>query len=196
MIDNQFKNIKNAGFTLVEMMVVILIIGMLFALGSWWGLFSRRENARIEELAVNLIGLIDQEKTNTLLGKTEWGEIVRKRKIEISFGNNTINYIAKADLAKDDEGSYNITSYTKSWPLVGLGLNVFPCPYAPSLGSTLTIEFTWDTMQILEPTTLGGATPHLILQIGRNLVYREIHIDRRTGMTFERAGPTPIPACN
>ncbi len=198
-------------------MVVILIIAILLWLGNFWGLFSRRENARIEELAVNLVGLIDGEKTSALLGKTEWGAIVRKRKVAISFDNNTgtTTYNAYADLAEDAEDSYcstptkcpdsditnkNTPLTTKSWTLVNLWINLFQCTdWTPSSVrvegqlSSLSTVLLGDTMSIT--TSPESTKPHIVLQITRNDVYREIHIDRRTGLTYERAGLTSTPSC-
>lgn len=71
MLSHQTEYKKNAGFTLVEIMVVILIIAVLLLLGNYSDINQRREKARLEELAVEIISTIDQEKVNTLLGKTE-----------------------------------------------------------------------------------------------------------------------------
>lgn len=79
----QIKKLQNAGFTLVEVMVVILIMSMLLILGNYADFSSKREKARLEEVAVQILALIDQEKTNALLGKTESGQIVRKRKVSL-----------------------------------------------------------------------------------------------------------------
>ena len=67
MIPLQTKYQKTGGFTLVEVMVVILIISILLTLGNYGDITQRRERARLEEIAVQIISLIDQEKTNTLL---------------------------------------------------------------------------------------------------------------------------------
>jgi hypothetical protein len=67
---------------------------------------QRREKARLEELTVELITLIDQQKVDALLGKTESGEIVRKRKLGISFNDGTLTYKSYVDLTEDTEGSY------------------------------------------------------------------------------------------
>lgn len=190
-------------------MVVILIIAMLLWLGSFGGLFSRRENARIEELAVNIIGLIDIEKTNALLGKTEWGAIVRKRKITLDISTpGTIRYNSYADLAEDTEDSYcsasancdvpvttppntpNTPLVTKEWTLANMATTLWKCTNGTAIvlsATDLYIVMTGDAMAIT--TTPASTEPHLVLQIARGaLAYREIHIDRRTGLTYEKAG--------
>jgi|GEM_PF-1147354 len=106
MFSHQTKNKQNAGFTLVEVMVVILIITMLLILGNYSDFSLRREKARLEELTVQLISMIDQEKTNSLLGKTESSAIIRKRKITIDYADPDITYNSFADLAEDTENSY------------------------------------------------------------------------------------------
>lgn len=103
MTSYQTKNPKNAGFTLVEIMVVILIFSILLLLGNYGNITQRREKARIEELAVEIITLIDQQKVDTLLGKTESSEIVRKRKIVVDFISPNLTYNSYADLVEDME---------------------------------------------------------------------------------------------
>ena len=184
-------------------MVVILIIALILWLGGFGGLLSRRENTRIEEVAVNIIGLIDQEKVDTLLGKTEWGEIVRKRKIEISFGTaNTIEYKNFADLASQTEGSFNSGTplSTKTWTLPVLTTKLFKCAdWSPSATevilspTSLTLILQWDTLKIDAPTV---TEPHVILQLSHDTSnYREVHIDRRTGVTYERESTNSTPTC-
>ena len=52
-------------------MIVILIIIMLTQLGSMGALFREKERSQTEEIAVQILGRIDEEKINALLGKTE-----------------------------------------------------------------------------------------------------------------------------
>ncbi len=180
-------------------MVVILILALLTLLGNYASLALRREKTRIEELTVELTGLIDQEKTNALLGKTEGGKIVRKRKITISFNDvDTISYTAEADLAEDSENTYSVpVTPLKSWTYPALKMALYNCPYTAwdlSVSKALTLELTGDTMKVLDPT---NENPHLAIQISRNeTAYREIHIDRRTGLLYEKAGLSQAIECN
>lgn len=182
-------------------MVVIVIISLLTLVGNYASLALRREKSRIEELTVELEGLIDREKTDALLGKTEGGEIVRKRKVEIDFDvpNEKIIYQAFVNLAKNigDDENWE-TPKTKSWMYPELKMELYECPYTTwdpvNIDLPLTLELTGDTMKVLAP---ANRNPHLVLQISRNeTAYREIHIDRRTGMMYERAGLSQIVSCD
>jgi len=75
---------KNRGFTLVEIMIVIVIIIMLTQISSIGGLFHTKERNKVEEIAIKMVATLDEEKLNALLGKTENKKIVRKRLVEIS----------------------------------------------------------------------------------------------------------------
>ena len=79
----QAKKPRTSGFTLVEIMIVIVIILMLTQLGNIGGLFRNRERSKVEEIAVKIVATLDEEKINALLGKTQDGKIVRKRMTEI-----------------------------------------------------------------------------------------------------------------
>lgn len=193
MLSYQSKREKNAGFTLVEIMVVILIFSILLLLGNYGNITQRREKGRLEELTVELTTLIDQQKVDTLLGKTEWGEIVRKRKTEIDFTLPNLTYKSYADLAKDPEGSYfsyptntvETPLIDKTWSPALLGATLWNCDTGSpaSISLPLTTELQWDTMSFLNT---NEAIKHIVIQLSRQGSYREIHIDRRTGMTFER----------
>ncbi len=215
-MSHQTKNIKNAGFTLVEVMVVILIISILVALGNYWDFTQRREKARLEELAVQLTAMMDQEKTNTLLGKTEWGAIVRQRKIELSFTGDILTYKSFADLVEDTEWNYcwtpgngtacptppwwtSIPIITKSWQFYdpSLVMTIYDCdsanPPTISRGASLITVLKNDTMSFSD----GLVTfKHIVIFLSRNGAYREIHIDRRTGVIYEREGAnTGVVSC-
>jgi prepilin-type N-terminal cleavage/methylation domain-containing protein len=204
MLSHQTKREKNAGFTLVEIMVVILIFAMLLLMGNYGNITKRREKARIEELTVDLITLIDQQKVDTLLGKTESGAIVRKRKMVIDFNatSKTLTYNAYTDLAEDSENSYysysaNTTATpltVKSWAPLGLDVSLWNCDGAPAIVILpLTVELQSDTMSFKDTST--SVIKHIVIQLSRQGSYREIHIDRRTGMTFEREGSSAV-TCN
>jgi len=191
MLSYQTEYKKNAGFTLVEIMVVILIISILLLVGNYWDINQRREKARLEELAVEIISMIDQEKVDTLLGKTENGEIVRKREVEIVFNtlDPSIQYTSNIYLAKDDPATW-VDWTTKNWTYPLLAMKIYNCDTSPSatdIGeTTLTAELTGDTMSFADINT--ASIKHIVLQLSRLGSYREIHIDRRTGVTYEREG--------
>lgn len=63
----QGKNRRISGFTLVEIMIVIVIILMLSQLGNIGGLFRNRERSKVEEIAVKIVATLDEEKINALL---------------------------------------------------------------------------------------------------------------------------------
>lgn len=98
--------LKKSGFTLVEIIIVIVIIGILVSLGNYTGILSFRERARVEEVTVELLGLIDEAKTDALLGKTDGSDhdIVRKSGIKIDTStSNEIQFFEGVNLAKDGE---------------------------------------------------------------------------------------------
>ncbi len=66
----QVKGTASAGFTLVEIMIVILIILLLSQVGNLSSLFEQREKSQVEQIAVQILSMIDEEKTSALLGKT------------------------------------------------------------------------------------------------------------------------------
>lgn len=63
----QAKKPRTSGFTLVEIMIVIVIILMLTQLGNIGGLFRNRERSKVEEIAVKIVATLDEEKINALL---------------------------------------------------------------------------------------------------------------------------------
>ncbi len=203
-------------------MVVILIISILVALGNYGDFSQRREKARLEELAVQLTALIDQEKTNTLLGKTESNAIVRKRKVAISStagtdGINELSFKSYADLAEDPEDSYcsfsssncdpgppilnswnNTPITTKSWKFYDptLVTTIHNCDTDSPIPSPIQIVMQGDTMIFQDSSNNPITANHIILHLSRLTDYREIHIDKRTGLTFERESSDPAPSCN
>lgn len=74
-------------------------------------------------------------------------------------------------------------------------MQIYSCDTSPAtdtLETTLTIELTGDTMSFMDPNT--ASIKHIVLQISRLGSYREIHIDRRTGVTYERESIISDPA--
>lgn len=110
-------------------MIVILIIIMLTQLGSIGSLFRQKERSQTEEISVQILGRIDEEKVSALLGKTQNGDIVRKRKISISFDNTSheITAISRVNLAKTDEDTYESDRWEKTWQLPELNSSWYAC---------------------------------------------------------------------
>jgi prepilin-type N-terminal cleavage/methylation domain-containing protein len=63
----QEKKSRTGGFTLVEIMIVIVIMVMLTQLGNVGSLFRNRERSKVEQIAVKIIATIDEQKINALL---------------------------------------------------------------------------------------------------------------------------------
>ena len=184
------KNTAHAWFTLVEIMIVIVIILLLTQMGNIGGLFRSRERNKVEEIAVKVVAAIDEEKVNALLGKTLDGKIVRKRLASIEFWQkNTITFTSEVNLAETNENTYDTdTKITKSWTLAGLETEAFSCPEATNLSGLvkLGIEFRNDTIAFVEDPLLD-IPHHVVLLLKHTNSAHEIHIDRRTGLTYERA---------
>lgn len=187
---NEERMKRNSWFTLVEIMIVIVIIVLLTQLGNIGGLFRTRERNKVEEIAVKVIAAIDEEKINALLGKTLEGKIIRKRLLTLNFtpDTNTLKLITEINLAEDDEDIYDVPSkITKSWNLAGLIPEFYSCwATADVLNTdTLEIEFQEDVITFLEnPNT--EVPNHIVLLLKHTNTAHEIHIDRRTGLTFEK----------
>lgn len=185
----QEENPRIRGFTLVEIMIVIVIILLLTQLGNIGGLFSSREKSKLESVAVQMVGVIDEEKTNALLGKTKNGDIVRKRSLKITLNTaDAVKIDTAVNLAKDDE-STSVSEKTKTWSLNNLEAQVYGCP-GPSLitnATDLTLDFVDDTIRYTIPGVVT-IPPTLVLLLTQNANAHEIHMDRRTGLVYERAG--------
>lgn len=131
-------------------MIVIVIIVLLTQLGNIGGLFRSRERNKVEEIAVKVVAAIDEQKVDTLLGKTMNGKIVRKRLVKIDLKNdNKIDFSSETNLAESDETVYDIDSkITKSWTLNGMESFFYECPTnnTPLPLEDVSIEFRGDTI--------------------------------------------------
>jgi hypothetical protein len=80
---------------------------------------------------------------------------------------------------------------TKTWAPLGLGVILKDCDSGGEIGIIVerTLELQWDTMSFWAP---NQSIKHIVIQLSRQGSYREIHIDRRTGMTFEREGENVV----
>ena len=184
----QTKKHTISGFTLVEIMIAIVIIILLSQLGNMSSLFQAKEKSQVEEISVNVINVIDEVKTHALLGKTEEGHIVRKRKIKITLSDNAIAYQSAFNLAEKDEGTFTILN-DKSWFLQELGSSFYECRnnVATKLsGTELNIFFENEKIQFQDGANVDMPVQHIVIFLERKSGTREIHIDRRTGLTYER----------
>jgi prepilin-type N-terminal cleavage/methylation domain-containing protein len=216
----QLKTNKDSGFTLVEIMIVILIILLMTQIGNLWSLFRQKEKSQLEEIAVQILGRVDEEKTNALLGKTykktaSWKDswaIVRKRSMSLGIDNDAwdISFISKVNLAESKETWPDIfepESITKTWHLQGLKGSWYEC--RGNLGEN--IQNAWrnvDTTYInfIQDAIFFGVgeienlisidAPHIVLKLSINNAHQEIHIDKRTWLTYARVGFTDGVLCN
>lgn len=122
---------KYSGFTLVEIMIVILIIIMLTQLGNIGSLFRQKEKSQLEETGIHVLNFIDREKVDALLGKTKDGEIVRKRTIMIQKDptNTHINLTSTLNLVKNPDTDPETPNASTSLTVPGgLSMSLFGCP--------------------------------------------------------------------
>lgn len=191
------KKTRQGWFTLVEIMIVIVIIVLLTQLGNIGGLFRTRERNKVEEIAVKIVAAVDEEKVNALLGKTLDGKIVRKRLIELDFWTtpNTITFASEVNLAETDETTYDTDSkITKSWSLAALEAELYECTEiaAPLDLKKIEVEFRNDTIKFISNSSIDIPN-HVVLLLKHTNTAHEIHIDRRTGLTYERKSPGKNP---
>ena len=189
-------------------MIVVLIIVILSQAGNIMSLFSSQENGELEGISVSVLNSIDEVKTDALLGKTANWEIVRKRKILMTTVWDSLQYTTSVNLAKDAEDIFG------SWVIRTLNLNgnnwsLATCPGTtsnPYRGdiidnvTSLDIIFQGETINFektITGTSLTIDEPHVIIAIWDDTRKREIHIDRRTGLTYERTSSNPAnpPSC-
>ncbi len=199
-------------------MIVILIIMMMTQVGNISSLFRYKEKGQIEEISNQLLGMIDEEKTNALLGKTqktkisgtEQWKIVRKRSLDISLDapSNTLSLLSRVNLADEKEDTYEADDIEKNWTLPLLTGSWYDC----SLGNqgtkmvngtndinTVRIDFIGESLAlsggnglVLSPLT----SSHIVLKITSKSANQEIHIDKRTGLTYARPGLPNTVSCN
>ncbi len=199
-------------------MIVILIIMMMTQVGNISSLFRYKEKGQIEEISNQLLGMIDEEKTNALLGKTqktkisgtEQWKIVRKRSLDISLDapSNTLSLLSRVNLADEKEDTYEADDIEKNWTLPLLTGSWYDC----SLGNqgtkmvngtndinTVRIDFIGESLAlsggnglVLSPLNAS----HIVLKITSKSANQEIHIDKRTGLTYARPGLPNTVSCN
>ncbi len=74
-----------------------------------------------------MVGYLEEEKTNALLGKMHEGNIVRKRIITITTNPDEITIKTEVNLAKDNESSV-LQQHEKSWKMNRLNTKWYSCP--------------------------------------------------------------------
>lgn len=140
---------------------------------------------------MKIVAAIDTEKVYALLGKTEEGKIVRKRLVNITLKNteNIIEVSSKINLAESDEATYSEEN-GKSWSLIDLETFVYECPSTgtPLPLTDIGIEFIDDTIMFTSTAAPSGVPNHIVLLLTHLNTAHEIHIDRRTGLTYEIKG--------
>jgi hypothetical protein len=187
-------------------MIVILIILLLTQVGNIGALFRQKDRSQWEEIMVQLLGLVDEEKINALLGKTHQSdtsvEIVRKRSVQILVNNDEhrLSFVSLINLAKEAEHIFeNRPIQEKSWTLPQLTWSWYWCDSstwesAKIETSGMQIDFSSDKISLysLDETknTSSLNTSHIALKITNNDASQEIHIDRRTWLTYIRPGTT------
>lgn len=185
-------------------MIAIVIIILLSQLGNMSSLFQAKEKSQVEEISVNVINVIDEVKTHALLWKTEEWNIVRKRKIKITLSDNNIAYQSSFNLAEKDENTFTVLN-DKNWFLQELSSSFYECNNTTATklpGTELNIFFENEKILFQDWANTDMPAQHIVLFLERKSGTREIHIDRRTGLTYERwytplaSNITPIPACN
>lgn len=200
-------------------MIVILIIMMMTQVGNISSLFRYKEKGQIEEISNQLLGMIDEEKTNALLGKTqktkisgtEQWKIVRKRSLDISLDTprNTLSLLSRVNLADEKEDTYEADDIEKNWTLPLLTGAWYDC----SLGNqgtkmvngtndinTVRIDFIGESLALSGGNGSAALSPlntsHIVLKITSKSANQEIHIDKRTGLTYARPGLPNTVSCN
>lgn len=202
-------------------MIVILIILLLSQVGNLSSLFEQREKSQVEQIAVQILSMIDEEKTSALLGKTHqkiewWNEryaIVRKRNIKIDTNNEeeSIELTSKVNLAESPEKGTDIfepETLAKTWTIPWLQAAWYDCSgqewqKLENSGipiESLHINFIHDEIEFETGDTPTNITalniPRVVLKISGNTSHQEIHIEKRTGLTYTRPGKSDTILCN
>lgn len=156
-------------------------------------MFQSRERNKVEEIAVKIVAAIDEQKIDALLGKTMNGKIVRKRlvKIEIKDTSNEIDFSSETNLAESEETTYDTNSkIIKSWTLNGMESFFYECPTnnTPLPLKDISLEFKGDSINFSSSTPSITPPNHIVLLLTHVNTSHEIHIDRRTGLTYEIDG--------
>lgn len=199
-------------------MIVILIIMMMTQVGNISSLFRYKEKGQIEKISNQLLGMIDEEKTNALLGKTqktkisgtEQWKIVRKRSLDISLdaSNNTLSLLSRVNLADEKEDKYEADDIEKNWSLPLLTGAWYDCSQGDKATkmvtgtndtNTVRIDFIGESL-VLSAGNSSTLSPldasHIVLKITSKSASQEIHIDKRTGLTYARPGSPNSVSCN
>jgi hypothetical protein len=107
---------------------------------------------------------------------------------------NTISLKSRVNLAKEKEDEYEPDIVSKTWSEFGLTGSWYDCSIGTE-GVELTIEdvmieFSHDTINFATGTVSNPVQIqafHIVLKMSRNKSHQEIHIDKRTGLTYIRS---------
>jgi len=150
------KNLRRSGFTVVELLVVIIIIGILSAitLVSYSGITSRAKSQKLQSDLVNAISLINKSKDST--GKYPADKASVDASIKPSFDsgvNYNYYYSSSASIfcveATSGSVTYNAQSSNGS---VAVG----KCPALPKASFVSTWGSTGDDRGMTSTQTLDG----------------------------------------
>jgi len=97
---------------------------------------------------------------------------------------------SESNLADTEETSYDpATKKIKSWTLKDMQISTHTCPDTGSLTDVtdLQIEFMDEDIRF-KSTNTTNVPNHIVLLLTYQDISHEVHIDRRTGLTYEIAG--------
>lgn len=181
-------------FTLVEIMVVIVILILLTQIWNVGSLFRTRESNKLEEISVIILSTINREKLSALLWKTDKGIIVRSRWVQVEYDNekNMIHLSTQLSNVEKDENTEWTYEQIKTWTSPFLKTYLYVCPqieWPLEWSNKLKIIWDGDNMKY-SYEWIEKLPPHIVIHLTNEKSSHEIHLDNRTGLTYEQRGKT------